>query len=228
MTAPALALHSVSVRYEPSDPPVLTDVSLKVAPGEKLALLGLNGSGKTTLLQAVAGLLPFQGKIEVCGIPVVTPNLEEIRQRIGFLFNVPEDQLLFPKVIDDAAYALSRKPVPHPEVTAKAMTVLAALGIAHLAQCSVHHLSHGQKQRVALAGALVSEPPLLLLDEPSAALDPPGKRSLAEILGAQPAAMVVATHDLDFVAGLCSRFVAIDGGRVFIDSPDVDEIRRRW
>ena len=126
MSQPALALRNVTVRYEPADPPVLSDVSLEVASGEKVALLGLNGSGKTTLLLATAGLLPYQGVIEVCGIAVTRRNLDEIRGRIGFLFNVPEDQLLFPKVIDDVAFALSRQQMPRAEAAERAMAVLAA------------------------------------------------------------------------------------------------------
>jgi cobalt/nickel transport system ATP-binding protein len=228
MTKPALALRHVTVRYEPSDPPILVDVSLEVAAGERVALLGLNGSGKTTLLWAAAGLLPHEGTIEVCGIEVVRRNLDEVRKRIGFLFNVPEDQLLFPKVIDDAAFGLSRQAVSPAQATAKTMAVLHAFGVGQLAQSSLHHLSHGQKQRVALAGALVCEPPLLLLDEPSAALDPPGRRHLERMLGAQPAAIVVATHDLDFATGLCTRFVVIEEGRIVFDCAEPNEIRQRW
>ena len=106
--------------------------------------------------------------------------------------------------------------------------MLTALGIGQLAQSSLHHLSHGQKQRVALAGALVSAPPLLLLDEPSAALDPPAKRNLARLLAAQPVAIVLATHDLDFASGLCTRFLVLEGGRIVLDRTDVREIRQRW
>jgi energy-coupling factor transporter ATP-binding protein EcfA2 len=162
------------------------------------------------------------------GIEVVRRNLDEVRKRIGFLFNVPEDQLLFPKVIDDAAFGLSRQAVSPAQATAKTMVVLHAFGVGQLAQSSLHHLSHGQKQRVALAGALVCEPPLLLLDEPSAALDPPGRRHLERMLGAQPAAIVVATHDLDFATGLCTRFVVIEEGRIVFDSAEPNEIRQRW
>jgi cobalt/nickel transport system ATP-binding protein len=228
MTAPALVFSHASVRYEPAEPPVLSDIDLEIAPGEKVALLGLNGSGKTTLLLAAVGLLPHEGTITVCGLPLTRESVGEVRRRIGFLFNVPEDQLLFPKVLDDVAFALLHGGVPHAEARAKAMDMLTALGIGQLAQSSLHHLSHGQKQRVALAGALVSAPPLLLLDEPSAALDPPAKRNLARLLAAQPVAIVLATHDLDFASGLCTRFLVLEGGRIVLDRTDVREIRQRW
>ena len=151
-----------------------------------------------------------------------------VRDRIGFLFNVPEDQLLFPKVIDDVAFGLMRRGIPSSEAADKSLATLAALGVGHLAESSLHHLSHGQKQRVALAGAMVCEPPLLLLDEPSAALDPPGKRSLARLLQGQEAAMVVATHDLEFAAQLCTRFIMLEGGRIILDSAVPEEILHRW
>lgn len=228
MSVPILSLEHVSVTYEPGAPTVLSDVSLELPEGERVALLGLNGSGKTTLLLAAVGLVPFQGDIAVCGLRVTGANLRAVRDRIGFLFNVPEDQLLFPKVLDDTAFGLQRRGVAPEEAASRAKAMLTALGVGHLSEASLHHLSHGQKQRVALAGALISEPPLLLLDEPTAALDPPGKRNLARLLAAQPAAMMVATHDLDFAAQLCTRFVAIEGGRIVVDGRDVDEVARRW
>lgn len=228
MTLPALVFSHASVRYEPAEPPILSDIDLEVAPSEKVALLGLNGSGKTTLLLAAVGLLPHEGTITVCGLALTRASVSEVRRRVGFLFNVPEDQLLFPRVLDDAAFALIRSGVPPAEAGAKAMAALEALGIGPLAQSSLHHLSHGQKQRVALAGAMVAAPPLLLLDEPSAALDPPAKRNLARLLAAQPAAMLLATHDLDFASGLCTRFILLEGGRIVLDRTDASEIRQRW
>ena len=182
MTPPPLALRNVTIRYEANAPTILGDVSFTVADSERVALVGLNGSGKTTLLMAAVGLAPHEGQIEICGIPLSRKTLTAVRDRIGFLFNVPEDQLLFPKVIDDVAFGLLRRGMPSTEATAKALATLRSLGVGHLAEASLHHLSHGQKQRIALAGALACEPPLLLLDEPSAALDPPGKRSLARLL----------------------------------------------
>jgi cobalt/nickel transport system ATP-binding protein len=228
MSAPALVMRHASVGYEPGDPPILVDIDLQVAPGEKVALLGLNGSGKTTLLLAAVGLLPHAGSIAICGLPLSRTTLGEVRRRVGFLFNVPEDQLLLPKVLDDVAFALVRQGVPGVEAEAKAQATLAALGIGHLAQASLHHLSHGQKQRVALAGALVAEPSLLLLDEPSAALDPPAKHALARLLAAQPAAMLAATHDFELAARLCTRFVTLAAGRIVADHADVAEARRQW
>jgi cobalt/nickel transport system ATP-binding protein len=228
MTSAAFSCRHLTVRYEPGEAPILNDLTFQVARGEHVALLGLNGSGKTSLLMATVGLVPHSGDIIVCGIPVSSENLAAVRDRVGFLFNVPEDQLLFPKVLDDVAFALLRRGVSGPDARAKVAVVLASLGIAHLAEQSLHHLSHGQQQRVALAGALVADPPLLLLDEPSAALDPPGKYQLAKLLQGQSAATLVATHDLDFARRFCTRFLMLDKGGVAFDGTDTSQIVQRW
>lgn len=228
MSDASLAFHGVRVRYESAEPAVLEDVSFSVAAGERVALVGLNGSGKTTLLMAAVGLVPHEGEIHIGGERLTRRSLPRVRDRIGFLFNVPEDQLLFPKVIEDVAFGLLRRRLTAPEAMAKAKRALGALGVDHLAESPLHHLSHGQKQRVALAGALVADPLLLLLDEPSAGLDPPGRRALATLLADLPAAMVIATHDVDFVARLCTRFLMLDGGRIVFDAGDAGEVRRRW
>jgi len=172
--------------------------------------------------------VPHQGSIVVSGVRLAPATLAEVRRRVGFLFNVPEDQLLLPRVLDDVALALVRQGMSRAEATARAQTTLEALGIGQLGPAPLHHLSHGQKQRVALAGALVSTPPLLLLDEPSSALDPPGRRDLARLLAKQTAAMLVATHDLDFAAQLCSRFLTIEEGRIAACDSQPAEVRRRW
>lgn len=228
MTEPALAFRDVSVRYEPGAAAILSGVSFSVAARERVALLGLNGSGKTTLLKSAVGLVPHEGEILVADTVVARRTLPKIRERIGFLFNVPEDQLLFPRVIDDVAFALVRQGQSSGEASAKAADVLNSLGISDLAESPVHHLSHGQKQRVALAGALVAAPGLLLLDEPSAGLDPPGKTVLARLLAGLDAVMVIATHDIAFAARLCTRFILLEQGRVAFDGTDTSEVLRGW
>jgi len=228
MKEPALIFEGVTVRYETGGEPALSDVSFSVAAGERAALLGLNGSGKTTLLMAAVGLVAHEGVIRICGTPVARHTVAKAREKTGFLFNVPEDQLLLPKVIEDVAFGLLRQGVGAGEAFARARQSLDSLGIVHLAESPLHHLSHGQKQRVALAGALVTRPPLLLLDEPSAGLDPPGKRVLIRLLSALDAAVLVATHDLDFASCLCGRFIMLDQGRIVLDGTDAEAVRSRW
>lgn len=228
MSSAALRLEEVTVRYAEQAAPVLHQISLGLDAGQRAALVGLNGSGKTTLLSAVVGLLPHDGRIEVGGERLERRSVARIRQSIGFLFNVPEDQLLFPRVADDVAFGLVQRRVPAEEASERAVEALAALGIAKLADEPVARLSHGQKQRVALAGALVTRPSLLLLDEPSAALDPVGKRELGRALTALDAAMLVATHDLDFAAELCDRFIVLDDGHLVLDTCEASAVRRLW
>jgi cobalt/nickel transport system ATP-binding protein len=227
-SSPALVFDGVTVRYERGAAPILEDVTFSLAAGERAALIGLNGSGKTTLLMAAVGLVGHEGEIRICGTPVGRRSAAEVRKNVGFLFNVPEDQLLFPRVIEDAAFGVLRQGVERKEAYRRAAAALEGLGVGELADWPLHHLSHGQKQRVALAGALVTAPPLLLLDEPSAGLDPPGKRALARLLGGLDAAMLIATHDLEFAARLSRRFIALDGGRVIYDGLDIHTAERAW
>ncbi len=227
MTA-ALRCHEVSVRHDQDHPPVLSGVSLEVEPGERVALLGLNGSGKTSLLASIVGLVPHQGEIAVAGQRLDRRSAGSVRRRVGFLFNVPEDQLLFPEVIEDVAFGLLSSGVEAKVALEHAARVLERLGMGELAHLPLHHLSHGQKLRVALAGALVTEPPLLLLDEPTAGLDPLGRRALASLLRDLPAAQLVATHELDFVDVVCTRVVLLEGGTIAANTRTTREIRDRW
>jgi cobalt/nickel transport system ATP-binding protein len=180
------------------------------------------------LLKSAVGLVPHEGEIRVADMVLKGQTLPKIRERIGFLFNVPEDQLLFPRVIDDVAFALVRQGWAKDKASAKAAEVLQSLGIGHLAESAVHHLSHGQKQRVALAGALVAQPSLLLLDEPSAGLDPPGKTALALLLAGLDAAMLIATHDFAFATRLCTRFIMLEHGRVAFDGGEASDVLCTW
>jgi cobalt/nickel transport system ATP-binding protein len=224
----ALAFEGVSVRYETGAAAVLSDLTFSISAGERVALLGLNGSGKTTLLMATVGLVGYQGTISVYGIRVDRRTTDEVREKIGFLFNVPEDQLLFPLVVEDTAFGLLSRGEERGEAYRRAATMLDELGAGGFAGWPIHKLSHGQKLRVALAGALITRPPLLLLDEPSAGLDPPGKVALSQALARLDAAMLVASHDLEFAERLCRRFIAIDGGRIVYDGEDISAIRQMW
>ena len=222
----ALVYRNVSVRYRSGGSAAVMDVSFRIGSDERVALLGLNGSGKTALLSAAAGLLPFTGQIEVGGVLLSGATERAIRDGLGFLFSVPDDQILFPNVMDDVAFSLERRGVARAEAREKSARVMTGLGIGLLAPLSPHTLSQGQRQRVALAGALVAQPPLLLLDEPSASLDPVGKEELAGLLDVQESAMLMATHDLAFARRVCRRFVILDAGRVIADTQDPDGVAR--
>jgi len=222
----ALAFRGVTARYRPEAPPTLSEISFSISHGERVALLGLNGSGKTTLLSAAVGLVPFTGRIEVCGIPLGPRTAQAAREQVGFLFGIPDEQLLFPNVLDDVAFSLERLNTPRPEARQRAQATLDRLGAGAHAACSPHQLSQGQRQRVALAGALAAEPPLLLLDEPSAALDRKGKEDLAARLELANTTILMATHDNGFARRVCRRFILLEGGRIAADSDDPDAVMR--
>jgi len=226
MSVPALEFRSVTVRYEPQGKAVLDNLSFSVAPGERVALLGMNGSGKTTILLTAVGLLDHVGEVLVSGEAMTQKTRARARERVGFLFSVPDDQLLFPRVLDDVAFGLLRRGVERAQALGEARRALEALGVGALADFPVHHLSHGQRQRVALAGAIVGHPDLLLLDEPSSSLDPVGKRKLAGYLLDTPIAMLLATHDLGFAMKVAQRFLVIDHGRLVLDTLDPSEAAR--
>ncbi len=228
MTTCALVCENLTVSREAGASPTLVDISASIGRGEKVALVGLNGSGKTTLLSSIVGLVPHEGRIFVCDEVLTRRNADRIRTKVGFLFNVPEDQLLFPTAIEDAAFGLIQSGLEPPEAFERTRKTLDELGIGHLAKRSVHRLSHGQKQRVALAGAIVTAPPLLLLDEPTAALDPPAKNELAALLSRLDSAQIIATHDLDFAEKLCSRVLLLEGGTIAADGDTIAKIRQRW
>ncbi len=221
--SPVLVFDRVSVRYQPQEPCVLEQCSFSVAAGERVALLGLNGCGKTTALLAATGLLPFEGAIEVDGIVLGPTTAVDVRKRLGFLFSSPDHQLLFPRVVDDVAFG----PMRHGESAARAQeqarVMLEELGVGEHWDHSPFHLSHGQRQRVALAGVLVTDPAVLLLDEPTLALDPPGRRSLAAMLRSRSTAMLIATHDIAFAMQTCARFLVFRPGAHCVDEVTAPE-----
>ncbi|MBN2718497.1 MAG: ABC transporter ATP-binding protein [Deltaproteobacteria bacterium] len=210
---PVLTFESVSIAY-PGEAPLLRNICFQVDKGERLALVGLNGSGKTTLMMACVGLVPHTGHIYLDGISLTPKTVNTIRENIGFLFNVPEDQLLFPEVLDDVCFGLKRTTLSKAEKQIRCEQMLHKLNISYLKNASIHQLSHGQKQRAALAGAMVSEPKLLLLDEPTSGLDPIARNQLIQTLTNEKSAMIIATHDLNFAGKVCDRCLFVENGRV--------------
>lgn len=197
-----IRVRRLRVQYAGASEAALAVAALDVAPGERVALVGPNGSGKTTLLSVLAGCVDYTGDVTVGGEAPKGRTLRNVRRRLGVLFENPDDQFLFPTVREDVGYAL--RGLPHEEMERRVDMLLADLGLP-TANRPIASLSRGQRQRVALAGVLAAEPGLLLLDEPTAALDEAEKRRLVDVLRASPATLLVATHDRAFAAALCPR-----------------------
>ena len=224
---PAVQVEDLRVSYS-GGVEALRGIDLEISVGQRVALLGLNGSGKTTLLLAAAGLISHAGEIRVAGEPLTPASANRVRRRVGVVFSVPEDQLLFPQVLEDVAFGLVHRGLAISEAKREAARALERLDALELAERSPYELSHGERLRVALAGAIVAEPAILLLDEPAAGLDPPGKRRLADLLTTLPSAMLIATHDLEFARLCCQELVLLEHGRVRQRAPIADGLDSLW
>jgi len=196
----------------------LFGVDLRIERGERVALLGPNGAGKTTLVLHLNGILtPGRGTVLVGGLEVAKPNLTEIRRRVGIVFQDPDDQLFMPTVREDVAFGPANLGLRGAELADCVASALAAVGMAEFADRPPHHLSFGQRRRVAVATVLAMEPEILVLDEPSSNLDPASRRELAEILTGLPITLLMVTHDLPYAAQLCTRSVILDDGSIVVD-----------
>ncbi|MDR0721745.1 MAG: energy-coupling factor ABC transporter ATP-binding protein [Treponema sp.] len=218
-----LHVKNLTVQYSPADPLVLQDISFSLEPAERVALIGANGAGKSTLLLTLIGVIkPQGGAITLGGIPMNQERLRELRQLAGMVFQDPDNQLFMPTLVDDIGFGLRNYGFDEKTIEVRITAILAQLGISHLKNRLSHKLSGGEKRLAALAGVLVMEPSLLLLDEPSAFLDPRSRRTLISILAGLPQTMLVATHDLELARDLCPRTMLLKGGRVFAEGPTQD------
>lgn len=215
---PVIEVHDFHLTY-PDGRKALRGVNLTLSEGEKVALVGPNGAGKSTLMLALVGLLKGKGTIRVFGEDLTDGNARHVRARIGLVFQDPDDQLFSPTVFDDVAYGPLYAGLPEPEIRRRVTRALSQVGLEGFEDRLSHHLSEGEKKRAAIATVLAMEPEVLLLDEPSAGLDPRARRRLMEVLRALPQTMLVATHDLELVAELLPRTVVMDGGVVVADGP---------
>ena len=219
MSAPVLELRGVTHAY-PDGHVALRGVDLHVHRDEHVALLGPNGAGKTTLVLHLNGILqPESGTVSVSGLPVTRENLLEVRRRVGVVFQDPDDQLFMPTVRQDVEFGPRNLGITGDELAARVQGALAAVGMTDYADRPPHHLSFGQRRRVAVATVLAMEPEILVLDEPSSNLDPASRRELAEILRGLDVTVLMVTHDLPYAMELCERSVVLSEGRIVADAP---------
>ena len=212
-------LDFVAVNYRyPDGTEALHSLSFSVHHGESVGIIGANGSGKSTLLGCTNGLLlPTSGQVRLAGLPVTPQNLDEVRRRVGLVFQDPDDQLFMPTVLEDVAFGPLNLGL-HPETAeARAIEALEAVGAADLLARAPRHLSLGQRSAVAIAAVLALQPDILALDEPAARLDPRSRRRLIHLLAGFQHTKLIASHDLDLVLELCDRVLVLDGGQVVAD-----------
>jgi cobalt/nickel transport system ATP-binding protein len=222
MTTPVLDVRGLAFAY-PDGNQALYGVDLHVHRGERVALLGPNGAGKTTLVLHLNGILTAgAGTVAVSGMPVEKANLQEIRRRVGVVFQDPDDQLFMPTVREDVAFGPANLGLRGPELDAAVTRALDLVGMQDFADRPPHHLSFGQRRRVAVATVLAMEPEILILDEPSSNLDPASRRELAEILRSLDVTILMVTHDLPYALELCERSVILDRGVIVADGATRD------
>lgn len=195
----------------------LKDIDLTIFCGESVALIGPNGAGKSTLLLHLNGILRGNSAIRVQGLPVEDKNIREIRKKVGMVFQDPEDQLFSLNVFEDVAFGPVNMGFPEEEVDRRVKQALQKVGMRGYEKRSSHHLSIGEKKRIAIATVLSLDPEILALDEPTSSLDPRGKWALTELLRSLPVTKIIATHDLDLVGCLCERIVILDEGKIVAD-----------
>ena len=211
-----MLINSKKLSYVYSDGSFgIQNITFQIANNTKIGLLGANGAGKTTFALVLLGLLkPYDGFLSVLELEVISKNLDEIRRRVGLLFQEPDNQMFMPTLIEDVALGLLQRGFSKQSAESKAMELLNYFRLGYLASKYPGHLSLGQKRLVALAGVLAAEPDLLILDEPTSQLDARGKRLLIAHLEALPQSMLIISHDINMIKSLCNRVILFDKGKV--------------
>ena len=213
---PVIEVEELRFSY-PDGRAALRGINFKAQRGEKIALVGPNGAGKSTLILHLNGILSGEGVLRICGQAVTAKNLGEVRARVGLVFQSPDDQLFSPTVFEDVAYGPIYQGLTPGEVQARVEQALEAVHMEAYIQRNSYHLSIGEKKRIAIATVLSMQPEILVLDEPSAGLDPRARRNLIELLAELPQTMLIATHDLALVRDLLPRTLLLDQGQVTAD-----------
>ena len=217
-----LTINNVTVEY-PDGTKAINNLSLNVKSGEKLALIGANGAGKSTLMLAIEGILDSTGEIKIGDLVVNSKNIVKVRRQVGMLFQNPDDQLFMATIYDDIAFGPRNAGLDEESVIYRVEDRLKLLNIEHLKDKTALKLSGGEKRMAALATVLAMKPSVMLLDEPTAFLDPKARRNLINVLNSLPHTMLIATHDLAFAKEVCREAVVIKDGNFFAKG-NCDEI----
>ncbi len=211
-------IESLNFSY-PDGTVALKGITLDVFEGDTVALIGPNGAGKSTFLLHLNGIFRGDGSVKIDGLPMEKGNLRSIRQKVGLVFQNPDDQLFCPTVFEDVAFGPQNLGLPAEEVQRRVEESLSAVGMLGAAKKSPFRLSFGEKKKVAIATVLALRPAVLVIDEPTANLDPRGRKGIIALLRKLGGTQVIATHDLSLAGELCGRTILLDGGEKVADGP---------
>lgn len=219
----AIEVREVHFTYDDGTE-ALAGIDFQVAQGEFVAVLGSNGSGKTTLINLLVGLLKAQtGQVRICGRAIGELSTDELCQRVGLVFQNPNDQLFAATVEEDVAFGPRNLNLPEAEVHKRVTEALGAVQALPLRGRAIHHLSFGEQKRVSLAGVLAMRPSVLILDEPTAGLDPAGEAQMMQLLKKlnreEKMTVILATHSVDMLPLFADRITVLDRGRVLQEGP---------
>jgi cobalt/nickel transport system ATP-binding protein len=216
-------VKNIRYSYPNSGESALDGVTFRITHGESVGIVGANGAGKSTLLMHLIGFLfPAEGTVRVGDYPVTPKTLSQVRRSIGLIFQDPDDQLFMPTVFEDVAFGPLNMGLPAEEVEARVLKALDTVGVLHLKDRPSYKLSGGEKRAVAIAAVLSMTPDILIMDEPSSALDPLARRRLINMLSGFRHTKIIVSHDLDMVLDLCERTIVLSKGRVIADGPTKD------
>ena len=221
-----LEFRNVSFSYEPGTP-VLDNLSFHIRKGETVGLIGANGAGKSTIMKLMLGLLPAQGEILVEGMPVTKQNLSVIRQKIGFVLQDSDNQMFMPTVYEDMIFGPRNYGRTREEADARVDRVLKELGLESLKYRHNHKISGGEKRMAAIATILAMEPEMIVMDEPSTALDPVNRRRVISTINSRKETKLIASHDLDMILDTCQRVILLNHGRIVADGEAETILRDR-
>ena len=221
-----IEFQHVSFSYE-KDRPVIEDLSFRIERGERVGLIGANGAGKSTVMKLLLGLLSGEGKILVDGIEVNRASLSAVRRRLGFVLQNSDNQMFMPTVYEDMIFAPLNYGLSREEAERRVDAVLQQLGLQELKHRHNHRISGGEKRMAAIATILAMEPEVILMDEPSSALDPYNRRLVINTIRALPQTKLITSHDLDMILDTCRRVILLDRGRIVADGPAEEILRNK-
>ena len=214
-----------NVTFSYGEAPVVENLSFSIQKGETVGLIGAKGAGKSTIMKLMLGLITGSGEIKVDGLPMNRENLEEIRKKIGFVLQDSDNQMFMPTVYEDMIFGPRNYGLSKEETDRRVDAVLAQLGLQDLKHRHNHKISGGEKRMAAIATILAMEPEMILMDEPSTALDPVNRRTVINTINRLPQTKLIASHDLDMILDTCQRVILLSHGAIVADG-DAETILR--